>query len=158
MKHFDGMPVCEIFQETPDSFGASELQGPIINFNLRRSDGSVVGYGGADRLANLSHISIRAGGFCNPGASQRWLHLNSKDIQENHKAGHVCRDDKDLINGKPTGSMRVSVGPMNSTEDIECFVAFIERYFVERSPINGSDFSCNDGQEYEISSLFICKV
>ncbi|XLS60426.1 hypothetical protein HN51_014654 [Arachis hypogaea] len=33
------------------------------------------------------------------------------------KAGHVCWDDHDVINGKPTGAVRVSFGYMLAYEE-----------------------------------------
>jgi molybdenum cofactor sulfurtransferase len=35
------------------------------------------------------------------------------------QAGHVCWDDNDIINGKPTGAVRVSFGYMSTYEDAE---------------------------------------
>lgn len=38
------------------------------------------------------------------------------------QAGHVCWDDNDVINGRPTGAVRVSFGYMSTFED--CSVGF----------------------------------
>jgi molybdenum cofactor sulfurtransferase len=36
--------------------------------------------------------------------------LTDQDVAANHAAGHVCGDNVDLIDGKPTGSIRISFG------------------------------------------------
>lgn len=33
------------------------------------------------------------------------------------QAGHVCWDDNDILNGKPTGAIRISFGYMSTYED-----------------------------------------
>ena len=38
------------------------------------------------------------------------MNLTDEDVLSHHKAGHVCGDDVDIVNGKPTGSIRVSFG------------------------------------------------
>ena len=57
---------------------------------------------------------VRVGCFCNIGACQNALNFTDEDVISNHKAGHVCGDDVDLVNGKPTGSIRVSFGYYSS--------------------------------------------
>lgn len=46
--------------------------------------------------------------------------------------GHVCGDAMDVIDGRPTGAVRLSVGYMTSREDIDQFIHFVETYFVSR--------------------------
>ncbi|XP_051668600.1 molybdenum cofactor sulfurase isoform X2 [Manacus candei] len=41
------------------------------------------------------------------------------------QAGHVCGDDIDLVDGRPTGSVRISFGYMSSFEDAQTFLNFI---------------------------------
>ena len=41
----------------------------------------------------------------------------------------MCGDDIDLIDGKPTGSVRISFGYMSTMTDAEIFVSFIEQNF-----------------------------
>jgi len=87
----------------------------------------------------MKNIHLWIGGFCNPGSMQRWLDLSAEEFKKNlevwphvpksccsstltfmiasnpfletiSQAGHVCWDDTDILNGKPTGSIRVSLG------------------------------------------------
>lgn len=45
----------------------------------------------------------------------------------------MCWDDTDILNGKPTGSIRVSLGAMSTVDDIASFIAFLEEYFIDTS-------------------------
>ncbi|CAG2060480.1 unnamed protein product, partial [Timema podura] len=51
-------------------------------------------------------------------------------------AGHVCGDERDLINGKPTGSVRVSFGYMSTKEDVDRVLRMITTCFLEEPVIN----------------------
>lgn len=46
------------------------------------------------------------------------------------KAGHVCGDSIDLVDGQPTGSVRVSFGYMSTFEDCQKFLNFVAECFV----------------------------
>lgn len=48
------------------------------------------------------------------------------------KAGHVCGDNIDLVDGQPTGSVRVSFGYMSTFEDCQKFLNFVAECFVEK--------------------------
>ena len=48
------------------------------------------------------------------------------------KAGHVCGDSIDLVDGQPTGSVRVSFGYMSTFEDCQKFLNFVVECFVEK--------------------------
>ncbi len=47
------------------------------------------------------------------------------------QAGHVCGDDLDVINGQPTGCVRVSFGFASTMSDVINVVNFIENCFVQ---------------------------
>lgn len=48
------------------------------------------------------------------------------------KAGHVCGDNIDLVDGQPTGSVRVSFGYMSTFEDCQRFLNFVADCFVDK--------------------------
>ncbi|KAK7846169.1 molybdenum cofactor sulfurase [Quercus suber] len=98
-------------------YGLCREWGPIVSFNLKRPDGSWFGYREVEKLSSLSGIQLRTGCFCNPGACAKYLGLSHLDLRSNMEAGHVCWDDYDILNGKPTGAVRVSFGYMSSYED-----------------------------------------
>ncbi len=57
--------------------------------------------------------------------------LTDKDVFDNHSAGHVCGDSMDLINGKPTGSIRISFGYFSSKSDADKVLDIIKKNYVE---------------------------
>ena len=92
-------------------------------------------------MASLFHIHLRTGCFCNTGACQRYLDISNRQVRENLSVGHVCGDDVDLIDGKPTGSVRISFGYMSNFADAQTFLNFITECFL----VNGKQHDlCND--------------
>jgi molybdenum cofactor sulfurtransferase len=75
---------------------------------------------------------LKTGCFCNPGACQASLNLSKDDILNNFNKGHVCWDDNDIIDNKPTGSIRISFGYISRKEDVESFLKFVEKYIIEK--------------------------
>ena len=57
-----------------------------------------------------------------------------------YKHGHVCGDSLDLIDGVPTGSVRISFGYMSTLEDVRRFMEFITHCFVEGSPTSNLEW------------------
>ncbi|KAJ7313878.1 hypothetical protein JRQ81_005651 [Phrynocephalus forsythii] len=123
LKYANGAPVVQIYSDT--DFRSPDVQGPIINFNVLDENGDVVGYSQIDKLAGLYNIHLRTGCFCNTGACQQHLGITSDDIRKNLQAGHVCGDDIDIIDGHPTGSVRISFGYMSTFKDAHTFLNFI---------------------------------
>ena len=54
-------------------------------------------------------------------------------LQDNFEAGHVCWDEKDLMNGRPTGAIRFSFGLASSISDIQKILEFAQLHFVQAS-------------------------
>ncbi|KAF9160599.1 hypothetical protein DFQ26_005362 [Actinomortierella ambigua] len=142
LRHWNGAPVCALYIEQGDQDrvdGPSSLvgdptqYGPIINFNVKQSNGKWIGYGQVEQLASMKGIHVRTGGFCNPGSMQRWLDLSADQLMKNLEAGHVCWDDTDILDDKPTGSIRVSLGAMSTAQDVLYLLDFMSEYFVETS-------------------------
>ncbi|KAF9160368.1 hypothetical protein DFQ26_005568 [Actinomortierella ambigua] len=140
LKHWNGTPLCTIYIEhAPGDGEDSSLvgnpaeYGPIVNFNLKQSNGKWIGYAHVERLARMKDIHLRVGGFCNPGSMQRWLEYSADDVKEMFEAGHVCSGDTDILNEKPTGSIRVSMGAMSTAEDVLNLLDFLSEHFVETS-------------------------
>ncbi|XP_074573005.1 molybdenum cofactor sulfurase isoform X1 [Curcuma longa] len=127
LKHANGVDACNIYGKYLSDIG------PTIAFNLRRADGSWVGYREVEKLASLSGIQLRTGCFCNPGACAKYLDLSHFDLMANLEAGHVCWDDNDILHGKPTGAVRISFGYMSTYEDAENFLRFLDKSFVSKS-------------------------
>ncbi|ERE82231.1 MOSC domain-containing protein 2 [Cricetulus griseus] len=127
----NGAPVVRIYSDS--EFSSPDVQGPIINFNVLDDCGSIIGYSQVDKMASLYNIHLRTGCFCNLGACQRHLGLSDEMVKKHFQAGHVCGDDVDIIDGRPTGSVRISFGYMSTLEDAQAFLRFISAICL-RSP------------------------
>ena len=78
------------------------------------------------KIAALNNLVIRVGCFCNIGACQKAMNLTDADVLSHHKAGHVCGDDVDIVNGKPTGSIRVSFGYYSNKGPIKIILYIVK--------------------------------
>ncbi|XP_051233789.1 molybdenum cofactor sulfurase [Dicentrarchus labrax] len=128
--HGNGRPVAQIYTE--GQFESPSTQGAVLNFNLKDSHGQIIGYSQVDRMASLFNIHVRTGCFCNTGACQSFLGITNQQMRRNLQAGHVCGDSIDLVDGQPTGSVRVSFGYMSTFEDCQKFLNFVAECFVEK--------------------------
>ncbi|XP_044071197.1 molybdenum cofactor sulfurase [Siniperca chuatsi] len=128
--HGNGRPVAQIYTE--GQFESPSTQGAILNFNLMDSHGQIIGYSQVDRMACLFNIHVRTGCFCNTGACQSFLGITNQQMRRNLQAGHVCGDSIDLVDGQPTGSVRVSFGYMSTFEDCQKFLNFVAECFVQK--------------------------
>ncbi|KAG7455411.1 hypothetical protein MATL_G00256390 [Megalops atlanticus] len=129
LRHSNGRPVAQIYSST--EYDDPATQGAILNFSLLNSQGSFVGYSQVDKLASLFNIQVRTGCFCNTGACQLYLGISNQEVKSNLEAGHVCGDNVDLIEGRPTGSVRISFGYMSTFSDCQNFLKFIVDCFVQ---------------------------
>ncbi|XP_046942823.1 molybdenum cofactor sulfurase [Lynx rufus] len=123
LRYPNGAPVVRIYSDS--EFSSPEVQGPVINFNVLDHSGNIIGYSQVDKMASLYNIHVRTGCFCNTGACQRHLGISDEMVRKHLEAGHVCGDDVDLIDGHPTGSVRISFGYMSTLEDAQAFLRFI---------------------------------
>ncbi|KAL1140184.1 hypothetical protein AAG570_000116, partial [Ranatra chinensis] len=135
LHHFNGNPAVILYVDT--QYDDPNTQGNVVNFNLLRPNGDYIGYAEVLHLANLRNIQLRTGCFCNPGACRRHLSLSVEDLKSHFRAGHVCGDDRDLVNGKPTGTVRVSFGYYNTKSDADRLIATIKDCFCTQE---GSEF------------------
>lgn len=134
LKYSNGKSVIKFYHE--NNFDSSELQGGIVNFNVLHSDGSFVGFAEISCMASIHNIYLRTGCFCNPGACQRNLKLSNDELKKHFKAGHVCGDSNDLIDGVPTGSVRVSIGYMTNKENVDSVIEMIKNCYMKENLIN----------------------
>jgi len=134
IRHGNGLPLCEIYKHPESTYGNSKTQGPIIAFNVRNSQGGWVGKSNVEKLANARGIELRTGGVCNPGGIATYLDLRSWELRRNYAEGMRCGGDFDILAGKPTGVVRVSLGAMSSMKDVETFLRFMREIFMESMP------------------------
>jgi selenocysteine lyase/cysteine desulfurase len=135
LRHGNGQAVAEIYKDPDSQYGNGETQGPTIAFNLRNAHGGWIGKSDVERLAIVRNIHLRTGAMCNPGGVATSCNLAYWELRRNYFEGMRCGDDVDLLGGKPTGVVRVSLGPMSSQEDVDRFISFVEELFVETDEI-----------------------
>jgi molybdenum cofactor sulfurtransferase len=156
LQHYNGVAVCELYKGSA-SFLEYERQGPILAFNIRDSEESWISTTEVEKLAGVKNIQLRTGGVCNPGGVAASLGLSADDLKSNFAAGQRCGVELDNQNWKPTGVIRVSLGPENIISDVDSFLAFIADVFVEREApgnlLSGS--SCLLGLTPQPSSFYV---
>lgn len=131
LRHSNGRTVCEVYG--PDvSSDQYQSSGPVISFNLLDHSGRYVSANEVEKLATINGIQLRTGGLCNPGGTSKHLQISSEDLHRNYAAGYRCGGEVDIVNGKPTGTIRVSLGAMSSMTDVTRFVGFITEFFVHQ--------------------------
>lgn len=155
LHHGNGRKLCSIY--TSEGYKSSITQGPIIAFNMKRVDGSWIGYAEVEKLASVKNIHIRTGGLCNPGGIEQWVGIEAWEVEQNYLAGHRCWDDQDVIRGKPTGAIRVSLGAMSTVDDLLVLVGFLEEFYVEKELVGlALQTVANVRPEAVVESLTIC--
>lgn len=128
LTHANGTSVCCLYE---NDLSQSTSQGPIVAFNLKDQHGQYVRNSEFEKLGIVKNIQFRTGGLCNPGGITTHLGLSADELHQNYAAGQRCGDENDIQNGKPTGVIRVSLGPMSNLKDIATFVNFIREFYVD---------------------------
>lgn len=132
LRHHNGMEVCQIYSPSHASI-MDFSAGPIIAFNIRNQTGAWISLAEVEKLASLKNFHIRTGGVCNPGGIASALDLEPWEIKRNFSAGFRCGSDNDIIAGKPSGVVRISLGAMSSIADVDAFAAFIAEFYCEQT-------------------------
>jgi molybdenum cofactor sulfurtransferase len=125
IKHSNGVSVATIYGDRESTCG------PVVAFNLRNSHGDWVSTTEVEKLATVKRIHIRTGGLCNPGGIATSLGLEPWEMKDNFSSGQRCGSENDIMNGKPTGMIRASLGAMSVLGDVDVFLSFIKEFFVD---------------------------
>ncbi|KAJ9586444.1 hypothetical protein L9F63_019908, partial [Diploptera punctata] len=133
LHHSNGAPATVMYCDT--DYEDIRTQGNVVTFNMLRSNGEYIGFAEILNMASLNGIQLRTGCFCNPGSCQRHLGLSNDDIKTHFEAGHVCGDDKHLVNGQPTGTIRVSFGYMSTKKDVDKLINMLTCCVVQGAPV-----------------------
>ena len=159
LRHYNDMKVCEIYKDPSSSYSDGKTQGPIIALNLKNSRGDFINGTEVEKLANIRNIQIRSGGLCNPGGIASSLGLAPWELRRNFSAGQRCGGENDIVHGKPTGMLRISVGAMSHSRDIATFVDFVREFFLEQSPpelLAGEE--CSSQSSFYVETLTVYPV
>jgi molybdenum cofactor sulfurtransferase len=128
MKHSTGLAVAKVYgnHEKNDS----DLQGGIVAFNLRRTNGSFFGYSLVVTEASGADFHLRGGCHCNPGACFANMRIDEETVKMYFDKKTTCGDNNDIVNGVPLGSVRASFGWASTERDVELFIQWIRDNFV----------------------------
>ena len=160
LRHVNGMPVCELYQDACNDYADTSRQGPIVALNVRNVHGGWVANSEVEKLAAVRNIQLRTGGLCNPGGIASSLRLEPWEMKRNFSAGQRCGQEGDVMHGKPTGMIRLSLGAMSTCRDIDVFVSFMEEFFVEQYvPMAESPPSPpREGDQWYVESLTVFPI
>jgi selenocysteine lyase/cysteine desulfurase len=124
MRHSDGQPMARIHgpADTRD-------RGGTVTFSLLDPRGQSVDARAVAQHAAAAGISVRTGCFCNPGAAETAFGLTKSDLAQARwlRAGSTDHYMESI--GVPGGAIRASVGLASNIEDVESFVALLERTY-----------------------------
>lgn len=133
LRHWNETSVCHFYQSNP-ARRCARTEGPILAFNLKNSLGEWIRKTEVEKLATVQNIQLRSGSVCNPGGTGSSLGWTATELRRHYSSGLRCGDDHDILGGRPTGILRVSLGAMTNLKDIDSFVGFIEEFYVEKVP------------------------
>ncbi|CAE8619768.1 unnamed protein product, partial [Polarella glacialis] len=134
LQHRSGAKLCVVFGRHKES-NWREVQGPTMAMLVRYADGSPVPYGLVAQKAASRGIVLRTGCHCNSGACQRHLGLTDGDLRHFFASGKVCGDDLGVVDGRPTGVVRISFGHFSTLFDASCWATLLEEEFLDRLPL-----------------------
>ena len=102
-----------------------DIQGGILAFNVKKSNGEYIGYSQVVKDAKLSNIHLRGGCHCNPGACFASMKIPENVAMNYFNQKTTCGDNNDIIDGIPLGSVRVSFGWASTDDDIKEITKFL---------------------------------
>ncbi|XP_064555458.1 molybdenum cofactor sulfurase isoform X1 [Drosophila montana] len=133
LQHPNGAPLVTLYNHA--GYGDRAKQGGIVAFNVRTDASDYVGFGEVACVAALHRILLRTGCFCNLGACQHFLQLKEDTMDAIYKrAGRICGDYYDLLDGQPTGAVRVSFGYMTRLQDVERLLQMLRASYIHSKP------------------------
>ncbi len=149
LKHPNGTSVIEFY-----GISNSQNHGTILAFNLKDQSNQYIGYKHVEKLCQTEKIQIRTGCFCNPGACAMYIGLSTDDLLNQYNAGNKCWFKEDMFDGKPTGAIRISFGFFNTVQDVNKFVDFISRNFIQQPP----EYSLSDALDPRITGITVFPI
>ncbi|KAI1870252.1 hypothetical protein JX265_006422 [Neoarthrinium moseri] len=136
LRHRNGASVCTIYSPEQACQNHARAMGPVVAFNLQNSQGAWVSLAEFEKLVTLKKFHIRTGGLCNPGGISTALGLEPWEMKRNFSSGFRCGNENDVICGKPTGVIRISLGAMSTISDVDRFTMFIEEFYCTDDTLN----------------------
>lgn len=130
LQHSNGTALCRIYKDDAAVYGDPTVQGATVAFNVQRPDGSLIGFEEVEEAADDRGIYVRSGSLCNPGGVATYLNWSPAEMKAAYAAGHRCSNPTQIMLGKATGVVRVSLGAMSTTGDVYTLLGFLEDQYV----------------------------
>jgi molybdenum cofactor sulfurtransferase len=130
VRHPDGAPAVRLYGPIDDT-----NRGGTIAFDMLDRHGAIVPYWRVESAAGERRISVRAGCFCNPGASETARGITPNEMASVFELGRQpsVADLRRLMPDKALGAVRVSVGIATAERDVDRFVDFLHEMTAARA-------------------------
>ncbi len=127
LRHRNGAPLVALYGARGEDRGAT------IAFNVLDATGTVIPYWLVEERARGMRVSIRGGCFCNPGAAERALGIDSNalaDCLRQAREQRVAFSHAWLAEclGTPVGALRISLGYGTDAGDISRGLGVVVRW------------------------------
>ncbi|KAK3075651.1 hypothetical protein LTR53_000799 [Teratosphaeriaceae sp. CCFEE 6253] len=126
LTHANGTPLCRIYKDDSAVYGDPSAQGATVAFNAQHADGALIPYEDIEEAADDRGIFVRSGSLCNPGGIATYLNWSPAEMKAAYAAGHRCSNPTQVMLGKPTGVVRVSLGAMSTAGDVQTLIRFLD--------------------------------
>ena len=123
LKHANGKMLIHVFGPNNNEKRGSTI---IINFFDNQEEKILVS--DIEEKAAANNISIRLGGFCNPGIDEITNCITSEELSVFYSSRDDAHYDKIHFLGRMRGAIRISLGLMSNYEDIEKFLGFCRSF------------------------------
>ncbi|EKE39067.1 hypothetical protein ENUP19_0061G0112 [Entamoeba nuttalli] len=127
LTHSTGLPVFEIYGKHAKH--DHSIQGPIINLSVKDEKGNYIGYSIIEKKLDEAGFQVRTGSSCNPGACYGYLNITSDEVKKFSLLRNGCGDEHDIMEGKPLGGVRVSLGYLSTFEEAYALIEFFKQNF-----------------------------
>jgi len=126
MKHSSGVPLVRLYGPL-----TTQERGGAVTVNFYNSHGQSIDHRSIEEAANKANISLRTGCFCNPGAGELALGISRVELDmcftgPGHEDRLTIDDFRVCIDGKSSGAVRISVGPITNFNDVQGFLRFAQ--------------------------------
>lgn len=155
MRHTNGAPLFTIYKDEDAIYDDATTQGATIAFNILRQDSSLVPYTAVESAADSEKIYVRSGAMCNAGGIATYLKWSAENLRGAYEHGHRCNRPIALMEGRATGVVRISLGAMSSKGDVDSFLGFVGRVYIDcalgvEGEVGGGSFE-KEGRAGEVS-------
>ena len=131
LRHASGRPLVRLYGPP-----TTDRRGGIVTFNIYDAQGVAIDHRVVQDRASAANISLRTGCFCNPGGGEIALGLTGTELtscfrKPEHETHFTVDDFRMCIDGKSTGAVRVSLGLVSNTADVDRFIGFAKQFLAK---------------------------